>query len=60
MTAETYITLSRYYENNQEKEIGEFFNIKAIGILSMQIKTTNRLKAIVLIIFRILKMKFIT
>ena len=60
MTAETYITLSRYYENNREKEIGEFFNIKAIGILSMQIKTTNRLKAIVLIIFRILKMKFIT
>ena len=55
MTAETYIALSRYYENSQKNEISQFFSVKAIGILSMQIKRKNRIKAIILITYKLFK-----
>ena len=55
MTAQTYIALSRYYENQCKKDICEFFTIRAIDALSMQLKKTNQIKTMLFIVYRIIR-----
>lgn len=59
MAAQSYLALSRYYENQENVKIKCYFTYKAAEAISIDLETNYQLKSIILTIYRTIR-KFIS